>query len=135
MGDRIAAVDARVRAQYGLDLASTWPRLWLLLSPAIREEVTRATEAWSRSGALAGWGLLYAAIGPWWWPCVLVGIAVFLIGWHAGRQAISELSVLVEAAVDVFGTELASALGVETPSGRLDAGSGRKITALLRKGS
>ena len=42
MGDRIAAADERVHNQYGVDLQSWWPRLWLILDDATRVELRAA---------------------------------------------------------------------------------------------
>lgn len=135
MGDQVAAVDSRVLAQYTLDLSTAWPRLWFVVSAEARTEVRMAAAAWSVAGDAAGWGLLSAVAALWWWPAALVGAAVWAVGWWRGREAIGTLAAEIESVVDLYGVELARAMGVESAGGAMDPSTGRRLTALLRKGA
>lgn len=134
MGDRIAAVDLRVHRAYDLDLASAWPRLWLLLPETGRAEVQHARTALAAAARRAGWAVLYAVPALWWWPAALIAATVLAAAWYRGRQAVSAFAELVEAAVDLHGRELAGALGLDG-EGRLTRQTGLEITRVLRKGT
>jgi hypothetical protein len=134
IGDCVAAVQARILAEYGLDLAVTWPRLWLTLPDSIKSEITSIRSALDRACALAGWGLLYLAIGVIWWPCLIIGPITFLTGWHRARSAAGDLAILIESAIDVHAMDLATALSMATADGRLTPETGRLMTVRFRKG-
>jgi hypothetical protein len=134
IGDCVAAVQARILAEYGLDLAVTWPRLWLTLPDSTKSEVTSIRSALDRACALAGWGLLYFAVGVLWWPCLIIGPITFLTGWHRARSAAGDLAILIESAIDVHGMDLATALSMATADGRLTLEIGRLMTVRFRKG-
>jgi hypothetical protein len=135
IGDCVAAVQTRILAEYGLDLAATWPRLWLTLPDSIKSEVTSIRGALDRAYALAGWGLLYLGVGVLWWPCLIIGPVTFLTGWHRARSAAGDLAILIESAVDVHGAGLATALSIAIADGRLTPETGRLMTVRFRKGS
>jgi hypothetical protein len=128
MGDRVAALESRVLDGYGLDLASAWPRLWLLLSDSDRDEHRRARDAWQQAGTLSAWGVLCLPLAGW-WPAGVVAVAAIAVGWRWGRVAVSALATLAEAQVDVRGADLIAAGGpIAPPDGRL-------VTARFRKGT
>ncbi|MVU82352.1 hypothetical protein GPX89_34605 [Nocardia sp. ET3-3] len=137
IGDRVAATGTRVENQYGLDLASTWPRLWPLLPDAIRTDITTARAAFDQTTTLGGWAVLYTVVGAWtgWWPAVAVGIGTFVAAWYRARSAIADLTDLVESAIDLYATTLADALGIPTIDGHVHRHTGRQITARIRKGT
>jgi hypothetical protein len=134
MGDRMLAVETRVRDAYDLDLASAWPRLWLLLSEEARAPITQAQNAFTGAARTAGWGTLYLAVGLWWWPALLIGTATWATAWSKGRSATETLAQLAEATVDLHTRDLAAALGIEVPA---QAGHdvGESITRAVRKSS
>ncbi|MEK8169407.1 hypothetical protein NKH77_05185 [Streptomyces sp. M19] len=60
MGDRLLAVAVRVRDTYDLDLATAWPRLWLVVPPGAGANWSRHAPNWprrhaSRAGARCTW--------------------------------------------------------------------------------
>jgi len=134
MGDRIAAVDRRVLRAYDLDLASAWPRLWLLLPEVQRADVQNSRAACTAAARRAGWGALYAVLALWWWPAAPIAATVWTAAWYQGRQAVAAFAELVEATVDLYGRELAAALGLDG-EGRLTPETGLAITRALRKGT
>jgi hypothetical protein len=134
IGDRVAAVDARVSAEYELDLASAWPRLWLLVPDSVRAELQAAATGFDKAATLAGWAVLYVLVGCMWWPAGVAGLVTAAVAWHRGRVTMSALADLAEATVDLYGTHLAKALGLACDD-VLTEPVGRRVTSLLRKGS
>jgi len=134
IGDRIAATETRVRNAYGLDLPAVWSRLWLILPDQPREEIRTARTRIDGAAVLSAWGLLYLIVGVLWWPAALVGVVTWIAGWRTARQSVDQYAELVEAAVDLHGAALATALGVPLTGG-LTTEAGRAITRRVRKGT
>ncbi|MFE9612224.1 hypothetical protein [Streptomyces sp. NPDC006012] len=135
MGDTIAALSVRVRIEYGLDLEYGWPRLWLVLPEETRTVLDESKDAFGRSTALAGWGVLYTLAGVVWWPLGLAGLGTLLTAVVRGRSAVTSLAQLMESAVDLHGASLAASLGIPVPDGRVTPRIGREITRAVRKGA
>jgi hypothetical protein len=133
IGDRFRAVDLRVLAAYDLDLATAWPRLQLVVPPEVRSATDAGQEDFAAAARLGGWGLLYLAVGGWWWPSAIVGAVVCLIAWRRGRATADALCLLVESVVDLHGATLAQALGAGDDQPGLSRAVGREVTRLLRK--
>ncbi len=132
IGDRLNATDARVHDAYRLDLAAAWPRLWLVLPDAAREEIGVAQAGCAAAARVGGWGLLYAPLALFWWPAGLLTTATLLVARYRARQAVGVYADLVEAAVDLYGRDLMTALGIECEL-RLTPQAGAEATSLLRK--
>ncbi|GAA4684527.1 hypothetical protein [Phytohabitans rumicis] len=135
MGDRLLAVESRVHVTYGLDLASAWPRLWLVASDAARAEFGLARDAFDRAARLGGWGILYGLLGLAWYPALLIGVATELVAWRTARLGADRLAEATEAIVDLHVHDLAEQVHVSPPAGVFDPETGRTITRLLRKGA
>jgi hypothetical protein len=134
IGDRMLAAAARVQAHYDLDLASAWPRLWLLLPEETRGPLVLAQSDFAGAARRVGWGVLYMLVGLLWWPAALIGLGLCLVGWRQGRGTVSVLADLVEAVVDLHAGTLGAALG-HTTDGTFTTADGHAVTLLLRKGS
>ncbi|MGN9845170.1 hypothetical protein ACTMTI_44315 [Nonomuraea sp. H19] len=133
MGDRLAAVATRLERDFDLDLATVWPYLWLSVPDITRTEVTATRDALSRATTLAGWGLLYLAIGALWWPGLLLAAIITLTAWRRARTATNAYATLVEAAARLHTPELARHLGLDL-SGPLTRQAGAQVTYLLQTG-
>lgn len=133
IGDRFKVMSSRVHEAYGLDLASLWPRLWLVVPESVRTELGAAQDAYTACGRLAGWGTLYLVLGLRWWPALLIGAVTCCVAWQRARNSTEGLAQLVEAAVDLHLRDLAERLGIDT-RGRLSREFGPAITGLLPKG-
>ncbi|MFI8521709.1 hypothetical protein ACIGEZ_28435 [Streptomyces sp. NPDC085481] len=133
-GDRLAGADVRIHAEYRLDLASCWPRLWLVLPEDVREELRAASGAFEAAGVLAGWAVLYGLAALVWWPSAVAFLVVYATALYRGRGAAADLADLVEAVVDVHGTALCEALGLG-PATVLTPELGAAVTARCRKGA
>lgn len=136
MGDRIHSVEQVALHRYGLDLTYAWPRLWLVLPDTTRAEITAAGGAFAAAVAVGSWGWPFLLLGALWWPALAVAIAVGVTGWARARSAVTDLSSLSEAALDLHGRALAAALGIadDGATGPLTIAEGNRITAIVRKG-
>ncbi|MFI6169408.1 hypothetical protein ACIBCN_21690 [Nocardia sp. NPDC051052] len=136
MGDRIHAVERVALNRYGLDLPFTWPRLWLVLPDATRTEIATTHGAFAAAVATGTWAWPYLFLGIRWWPAILIGVVVSLVGRAHGRSAVADLTTLSESALDLHARLLAKALGVagEQSTGPLTLTEGFEVTALVRKG-
>lgn len=135
MGDCVAAADERVHNQYGVDLQSWWPRLWLILDDATRVELRAARTAFDTATNQGTWTLGYLVVGLFWWPAVLVALGVGVTGWLRGREAVRTYADLIEATVDIYASALAVRLGVLAENEDFTIEVGQKVTELLRKGA
>ncbi len=122
-------METRVGQQYGLDLFSAWPRLWLLLPDPAQAEYRAASAAWHRATATGAWGFLYAVVGLWWWPALIIAAGTALAAMLLGRSAIASVATTAESIVDVFLPDLYARLNLD----RTDPG--RAATARFRKGT
>ncbi|MEV0355711.1 hypothetical protein AB0H71_06550 [Nocardia sp. NPDC050697] len=134
LGDRIAAVDTRVWETYRLDLATAWPRLWLLQPEDARGELTAARTGLAAATRLLAWAVGYLVIGTVWWPAALIGAVTAATAWRRARIAGAAFAELAESVVDLYGKRLAQELGVPCET-RLTRSVGAEITTLLRKQS
>jgi len=130
--DRMRAMELRVRAAYGLEMAVVWPRLWPVISDPLRADLNAAQDSFSAAARLAGWALLYAILAGWWWPAAIIAVVTACLAWMRARTAVSVLADLLEAAVDLHGRDLAAQLGISC-DGPLDRAAGTSITAVLTK--
>ncbi|MFI6737050.1 hypothetical protein ACIBI9_29340 [Nonomuraea sp. NPDC050451] len=135
IGDRARSVEVRVWHTHGLDLGSAWPRLWLIVTDSTRAQIMAARDAFNQAGGLVGWGLLYVALGAFWWPAAVAGLMTALTGWYRTRLAVAAYADLVEATTDLNAKLLAIELGLLESDISFSRDVGLKITRLLRKGT
>lgn len=136
MGDRVRSLAHVAQHRYQLDLTFGWPRLWLVLPDTARKEIARAQGGFAAAVLVTTWALPYLALGALWWPAALAGMVIAAVGWSRARMAISTLTGLAEAALDMHSRSLAIALGVadSTSTGPVTPDEGRGITEIVRKG-
>lgn len=132
IADRLRAVDERVHRAYRLDVSAAWPRLWMVIPDTARTELTAAHDSYTAAARLAGWALLYLAVGLWWWPALVIATVTGVTAWIRARTAIAVLADLAETTVDLYGPELARQLGITCP-GPLTPDIGHSITIAIRK--
>lgn len=133
IGDRFHSVDERVHRAYDLDLAPTWPRLWLVVPESVRAELGTARDAYGAAARTAGWAVLYLLLVVWWWPALPVAAVLATVAWVRGREAAAVLADLAEATVDLHGSLLARNLGLTGNRPELSRETGYRITVILRK--
>jgi hypothetical protein len=135
IGKRMRLLDNRIKAQYfDLQVSLAWPRIWLLLTEETRTVVETAQNRVGAATTLAGWGLLYFALGVAWWPAMLVGGLILWTAWRRGRESVHGYASLVEAVIDIHQGKLATALGVDLPQGVIAANEAADINDRLHKG-
>ena len=132
IGDRLRACRVRIEAVYGLDLAVTWPRLWLTVPDPVRAELETAGDTFSAAARLMAWAILYLILGIWWWPAIAIAVIGGMAGIRNGRLAAGNLADLIEAAVDLHAADLAAQLG-ERADGPISPETGRRLTSRMRK--
>jgi len=76
LGDTLRSAESFPYDKYGLDAVKCWPRLWLLLPEAVRQEVATARTSLDTATATILWGLLFVPFVVWAWWAVPVGLAV-----------------------------------------------------------
>lgn len=130
-GDRIHAVTIRLERDHHLDLPALWPYLWLTVPETTRTEITTAEQALARATALGGWALLYALLTAWWWPAALLATALGLTARYRIRCATDTYALLLEAAVRLHTTGVATRLGIDH-TGHADSALGDALTHQLR---
>lgn len=131
IGDRVHAAIARLDRDYRLDLVTILPHLWLTTPESTRTEITTARESLARAATLAGWSLLYLAVGALWWPGLFLAVAIGGTAWRRARTAADTYALLVEAAARVHTTDLATAVGIDH-TGPLNQHTGWVLTCLLQ---
>lgn len=132
-GDRFRLIGERIDAQYGLAVSLAWPRLWLLLSEEARKPISAGYDGYRDATALAGWGVLYLVVGVQWWPAAVAGALTFIVGYRRVLAFAAVVSDLIESAVDVHQAQLAAAVGIALPHGRLTPDEGAQINNILNK--
>jgi hypothetical protein len=130
LGDRLHAPAVRLRQEYGIDLATVWPRLWLLLPAATRDTLTETRARLDTAFALGGWAVLYLPLAVLWWPAALIALVAAVVARHRARLAAEVYAELVESAVDLHLDRLLTRLAEPRPSPQ----QGRALTERLRRG-
>ncbi|WP_328676317.1 hypothetical protein [Streptomyces sp. NBC_00343] len=134
MGDRNAALETRVRTEYGLDLPSAWPRLWMLLPETTRHDLRTALLTWRDATAWAAWATLFVPLAFEWWPLAPLSALGWLWAVRSARYAVETLTDLTEAAVDLYAPRLVAQLGIATDMDVVEPSTGRRVNIRLRKG-
>jgi hypothetical protein len=130
IGDRLRVCHVRIARAYGLDLTTSWPRLWLVIPDTARAELGLARDAFRGAAQLTAWGIFYLILGGWWWPALPVALVIAVTGVIKGRIAADNLADLIESAVDLYGAELGTQLGVPGP---LTLDIGKQLTSQMLK--
>ncbi|MER5726815.1 hypothetical protein ABT084_00425 [Streptomyces sp. NPDC002138] len=137
LGNVLRASEDRVRAHYGLDPVVCWPRLWLLLPDAAKDEVTAAhrslllvTHVWVCAVAASVWSVWSLWAIPVSLLAALLTYRGFLL---ASARAHAEL---VESCFDLYRHQLYVSLRWPLPRDPLvEYEAGRRLTAYLSAGS
>ncbi|MFI6107513.1 hypothetical protein [Streptomyces sp. NPDC051310] len=132
-GDRMAAIETRLRNQYGIDLASCWTRLWVFLPEDVRTELRTSRARFDAAVAGSVWAGCYAVLGFFWWPAALAAVVTGLVAWRRGRRVVTVHAELVESTVDVYLKRLVDELGVDPSGSPPDPRVGTALNRLARK--
>lgn len=134
-GDCLAATETRLHHQYGIDLASCWTRLWLVLPDDVRTELRTSRARFDAAVAGSVWAGCYAILGCFWWPAAVGAVVVWLVAWRRGRRVGTAHAELVESTVDVYLKRLAHELGLDGSDNPPDARVGAALSRIARKGA
>lgn len=134
-GDSLVATGTRVFHQYGVDLGTCWPRMWVLLPVDVRDELRAARARLDTAVAASVWAGCYLVLACFWWPAAFIAAGAVLAAWMRGRTAAADLAEMIESTVDVYLRRLAAELGVTVPDGPLDHRTGVTVTRIARKGA
>ncbi|MFF3843962.1 hypothetical protein [Streptomyces sp. NPDC002328] len=130
LGDRLRAPAVRLGREYGIDLATVWPRLWLLLPTPTRDILTEARARLDAAFTLGGWALLYLPLAAWWWPAAVIALIAAAVARRRAFLAAEAYAELVESAVDLHLDRLLTRLAEPRPAPQ----QGRALTERLRRG-
>jgi len=134
-GDRVAALQSRVRNEYGLDLPSAWSRLWLLVPESARVDLREARQGYLGASRWMAWAVIYGVTAVIWWPFAGMAVVASIVAIQSGRAAAATTTDLAEAIVDLHAVSLARELGVEVTHGRLEPSDGQRVNRRTRKGA
>jgi len=136
LGNTLRASETRPARKYGLDPVACWPQLWLLLPDVVRGELADARARLDRAAATVLWGLLIV-VWTWWSPWALVAAAAVAAGGYlAAVRAAATFGDLVEAAWDLYRSELYRAVRWPLPDNPAEEyREGRALTSYLRRGA
>ncbi|MFI6032677.1 hypothetical protein ACIBBD_00570 [Streptomyces sp. NPDC051315] len=130
LGDRLRAPAVRLGREYGIDLATVWPRLWLVLPTPTRDILTAARARLDAAFALGGWAVLYLALAARWWPAAAIALTAAAVARRRASLAAEAYAELVESAVDLHLDRLLTRLAEPRPAPQ----QGRALTERLRRG-
>ena len=137
LGNGMRAAELRPGLRYGLDSVVCWPRLWLLLPDASRQDISGARASLYLSAQAWTCAVLACAGAIWsWWALPLGIAAAAAIYYWPVLGAARAYCDLVGAAYDVHRRLLYDALQWPYPANPADERvQGTRLTLYLRVGS
>lgn len=134
LGNILRAAELRPLERYGLETVICWPRLWLLLPDAARSELAAARARLDATARLWIWGMLFIGWTVWAWQALPVGLLVAFFAYRSALSAAEVYGDLLEAAFDLYRTQLYEALGFSPPSADDEIAAGQRLTEYLLRG-
>lgn len=135
LGNILRAAENRPSERYGLVTTICWPRLWLILPDATKQELTDARATLDTAARTFLWSLLFLSwtIWAWWVPLVTLVFALWAYRW--ALSAAEVYGDLLEAAFDLHRFELYEALRFPPPQDTwTELERGNQLTAYLLYG-
>lgn len=135
LGNVVRVTERYPAIRYGLDTATTWPRLWLLLPTETKKDLIDARSAITAAVQAWIWGILFLLWSIWAPWALAVGVAVAVIANGSAIAAASVYGDLLNAAYDVHRGELYKALKLPLPTSPADEpASGQQLSEYLYRG-
>ena len=137
LGDALRAAELRPADKYGLDAVVCWYRLWVLLPPELRTEISETRLELDRGVRIWLWGALFVVWAPWlWWVAVPIAIVVPTLAYSFSMlNAAALFGDLTETAFDLHRMELYDALHLPRPSSPANEREhGARLTGILWHG-
>jgi hypothetical protein len=137
IGNILRAAERRPADKYALGTVALWPRLWLLLPDATRQELLAARASLDYAVIAAIWGLLFCVFTPFTVLVIPVGFAVTIVAVTIVLPARAQVfGDLVEAAYDLHRSALYRQLRWPLPANPgQEYLQGQQLTAYLWRGS
>jgi hypothetical protein len=137
LGNILRAAEGRPRAFHGLEAVVSWPRLWLLLPDAAKQEMTQARASLDAAAQLWLWGVLFVAWTIWAWWALPLGLLVATVAYFFRMlPAASVYGDLLESCFDVHRWLLYKSLRWPLPTSPADEQRrGTEVTVYLWRGS
>ena len=136
LGNALRTAESRPRIKYGLDGVFCWPRLWLLLPPLARQELSEARARLDASVQLCIWGAVFCLWGfssLWALP---IGIATAVFAYRSALENGILYGELIDSSYDLYRRELYTALRWPAPRNPAEEReAGRQLTQYLLRGS
>jgi hypothetical protein len=137
VGNVLRAAETRPDHRYGLNAVIVWPRMWLVLPDAARQELTSARASLDVAVAAVIWAAAFVGFTPWAWWAAPTGIAIASATIYWWIPARAELFAdLIEATFDLYRADLYRQLRwplPDTPAAEHKAG--KALTQYLVRGS
>jgi hypothetical protein len=136
LGNILRASEGRPGAHYGMNAVVCWPRLWLLLPDAAKQEVSAVRAAVNAAAQLWLWGVLFIGWTVWAWWALPLGILVAAGSYSRLLGAATIYAELVVGCYDVHRWLLYEALRWPLPvTPAEEQQRGKEVTAYLARGS
>ncbi|MFE9480388.1 hypothetical protein ACFYNM_17510 [Streptomyces spororaveus] len=136
-GNVLRASEDRIRAHYGLDPVVCWPRLWLLLPDATRNEVVASRRSVHLTAQVWACALLSCVWSVWTLWAVPLSLVLAATAYHGFLLSAARLhGDVVESCFDLYRQQLYGALRLPLPEHPLaEYRAGRRLTTYLSAGS
>jgi hypothetical protein len=135
LGNVLRAAEQWPRDKYGLDVAITWPRFWLVLGETAKNEISAARQRLDESVIIWIWGfllLVWTSLSL--WAVLAAALVLSFAYWRAVRLA-EIYGDLLETAFDLYRIDLYKQLRLPAPYKTDDErASGEEVTAYLWRG-
>ncbi|HEX6899227.1 MAG TPA: hypothetical protein VF789_05915 [Thermoanaerobaculia bacterium] len=136
LGNVLRTAESRPRIKYGLDGVLCWPRLWLLLPPLPREELSEARARLDSAAQLWIWGILFCfwSVSSLW--ALPIGIMVAVFAYRSAVAGGVHYGELIDSSYDLYRREIYAALRWPLPRNPAEERElGKEITSYLLRGS
>ena len=130
-GDRLAAAEKRAAAGTGIDIATSWTALLLVVPESIRTALRSTSSDFDGACEAMSWGIASMVLGLWWWPSAVAGLALSFAAWRWIRITVTALCETIEAVVSMHVGTLAQQLMLPAILPDTDDEGRRRIGALI----
>ena len=134
IGNILRAAEEYPGRCYGLEIVTTWPRLWLALPKETKEELAEARRSLNESAQLFVWGILFVVWVIWAWWAVPVAVVVALVAYLRTQSTAKVYGKLLRATYDLNRFALYEGLHWPLPEGpQVEKAIGEMLTVYLKR--
>lgn len=135
LGNLLRAGETMPQEKYGLVVHVCWPRLWLLLPAAVRDDLSGARERLMAAVELWGWGALALVWSIWSLWAIPLALLWLRLAHSALLSAAMAYADLLEAAFDLYRHELYRALNWPIPEAENEKKAGQRLSEFFWRGT